>query len=784
MPLKGTLPIETAIDYANQILEALDAAHRKGIIHRDLKPDNILVTKQGIKLLDFGLAKRANLFQDSDATQALTMHGQIAGTLQYMSPEQLQGYEIDTRSDLFAFGCVLYEMLSGRRAFQGETAASVVAAILEREPAPLSAAPPLDRVVRRSVAKDPDQRFQTARDLKAALAWAMEQPPPVVAAKPNRLRWNTSGVAGGIVLLLVGITIERWLHSSPANPHPQPVSRWTVPLAASDPLNGFGIAISRDGKRMAYAERSSGSSRIVVRNLDQMEVRPIAGTEGGLRPFFSPDGYWLAYFTGLGGSIKKVPVTGGTPTTLCENAGYYGGSWDENNQIVFCGVGGMTLMHVSASGGRCEVLSEPDKSQGETSRRWPQALPDGHSLLLTAGTGGSFDNAHIAVLDMNKRTSRVVVRGGSAAPYVSSGHLVYVRAGTMFAVPFDLKSLSVTGPEVPVLEGVFYNTSGGFSDYSFSNSGLLLYMMETRLTNRYTFDWVDRSGVFQKSSIPPQIGPTRMALQGSDIRLSPDGLRAAVTLPSLTGGVDIYVADLTRGALSRLTSEGTSDHPIWTPDGTHVAFGSRRREGLGIYWVPADGSSKPELLLPTGDTLSFPSSWTADGKTLLYTSTGPARIWSFTLSGNGGDGKPRKLFETSAPNESEAQVSPDGHWVAYVSDESGRSQVYARPFPGPGGKVAISIETGEDPRWSGDGREIFYFDPARSKVMAVKITAGTTLQAGAPQSLFEQALRDWDVAPDGKRFLARRIPLTEPNQAKMQVVFNWLEELRQARAER
>jgi Tol biopolymer transport system component len=342
----------------------------------------------------------------------------------------------------------------------------------------------------------------------------------------------------------------------------------------------------------------------------------------------------------------------------------------------------------------------------------------------------------------------------------------------MFAVPFDIKRLAITGRETPVIEGIFYNTSGGFADYAFSNSGLLLYMAETRPTNLSTLDWLDHNGTSQTVSAPPQIY--------GNIRLSPNGQRADVNITAGAGAArDIWIIDLMRGTLNRLTSEGINDNPIWTMDGRRVAFYSTQGsfQPTGIYWAAADASSKPELLLAT-NIVSFPDSWTPDGRTLLYHSTGPAHIWVVQPTGNGGDGNPRLLFERSAFNETQAQVSPDGRWVAYVSDESGKSQIYVRAFPGPGGKLTIAVEGGKNPRWSRGGRERFYLNPAKSQVMAVEIQAGPMFRVGQPHALFEQRNPDWDVAPDGQHFLVRKQPQTVQNEAKLQVVVNWFDELR------
>lgn len=576
--------------------------------------------------------------------------------------------------------------------------------------------------------------------------------------------------AGAVAVALAGMAAWGWLHPRPVQP--RTVLRWTVPLAMADPGNGYAVAVSRDGSRFAYTELADGQSRIVLRNLDQMEARPVSGSEGAFRPFFSPDGRWLAYFTGAHGALKKVAITGGNPVTLCEDAGGFGGSWGDDDRIVFPAGGGTALKQVSASGGKCEVLSEPDPRSGDTSLRWPQILPGGHSVLLTIGRRGTYDNARIGILDGVTRKVRILVDGAADGRYVPSGHLVYVRGGTLFAVPFDLKRLAITGPEAPIVEGIYYTAGGGFADYDFAESGLLLYIQEMRSTNLPTLDWVDRKGASGHSSLPRQRYGRQVKYGGSNLRLSPDGHRVAVMINPEQGG--IWIGDLTRGTLTRLTAEEAT-RPVWTPDGKRVVFSSSPRQIPGIYWAPADGSGKAELLVPS--VVAWPDGWTPDGKTLLYESIGTAHIWAVTLPSGGGDGKPRMLSEPSAFNESAAQVSPDGRWMAYVSDESGKNQVYVRPFPGPGGKVPISIEAGDGPRWSADGREIFYFDTARNQVMAVAIEGSTSIHAGQPHALFEQRNQDWDVAPDGKRFLVRRPPQTEAGQAKLQVVVNWFDEL-------
>jgi serine/threonine-protein kinase len=500
----------------------------------------------------------------------------------------------------------------------------------------------------------------------------------------------------------------------------------------------------------------------MVRMLDQFEAKPVAGAKGAARPFFSPDGQWLAYFatSAGGGPLRKVPVTGGAPVTLCDQAAFYGGGWGEDDRIIFSD--GRDLMRVSAAGGACESLTKVDPQKNER-HRWPQILPGGQAVLFTIGSASAYDSARIAMLDLKSRKYRVIASGGSRPRYVSSGlsgHIVYVRGGTLFAVPFDLKRLTVTGGEVPVIGGVFYNSSGGFADYAFSDSGLLLYMAETREATPSSLEWRDRKGNAQ---------PVSVTQQGYfQVSLSPDGRHAALSIGRPGGNQDIWILDLTRSTLVRLTSEALNAFPKWTPDGQRVTFVSTVNRA--INWMSPDGTGKPEMLV---QEYGSPESWTPNGRTLLYTFGSPSRIWALPVPG----GKPQPLFETTAANLSEARVSPDGRWVAYTSDETGKSQVYARAHPGPGGKTPISVGGGQEARWSRDGRELFYRDPEKNQLMVVEVQTSPEWRAGQPKALFELNTSAWDVAPDGQRFLVVKAREAEAEAPQLNVVVNFFDEL-------
>jgi eukaryotic-like serine/threonine-protein kinase len=598
-PLKGPLPIVQAVEYAGQILDALDAAHRKGVTHRDLKPSNILVAKQGIKLLDFGLAKQAAPLPQDGATltQALTSQGQILGTLQYMAPEQLQGKETDARSDLFSFGCVLYEMLTGKRAFEGGSAASVVAAILEREPAPLTAAPPLERVVRRALAKDPDQRFQTARDLKAALTWALEQPPPSAAAKPGR-RWQWIAAVTLVIGALVGWSVSHFRQPSAEDR----VLRLQInpPEGGQFVLGGAsnfgGIALSPDGRNATYVASANGNTGLWVRPLGGTTARLIAGTGGAGSPFWSPDGKSIAFYSG--NKMLRVDLAGGTPSPICDTGSSgRGGTWSADGRILF-GSLGSGLSQVAASGGTPSPLTRLDASRGEIGHRYPQMLPGGGFLFHVQSAKP--ENTGVYAASLAKPGDRIlVVRTDTNAVYTpggdGKGYLLWLRGRTLFAQEFDADSHKLSGEPHPLADPVAKSGFYGQMYVAVPAGGTLLYSA-ANLASQFT--WFDRAG--------NPIGVVGEAGEYSAFRLSPDGRRIVVSRVG-AGDSGLWLLELDRGGVaSRFTSDSGIE-PVWSPDGRTIVYTSPAKP------VAQGGEWRWDSASPFQRTFSFPRIGRATG---------------------------------------------------------------------------------------------------------------------------------------------------------------------------
>ena len=796
---RGRIPVEEILNIAKSICEALEAAHEKAVVHRDLKPANIKITPAGqVKVLDFGLAKvheaqSATDFSNSPTLLLESTPGVILGTAAYMSPEQTRGKQVDKRTDIWAFGCVLYELLTGQQAFESRdrergTVQDILAAVLEREPnwtlLPATTPQSIRVMLRRCLQKEAKKRLRDAADIHIEIEDALSAPatrglpPMAIPARPiwqRALPWAACLLAGAVI---AGLTV--WNFKPAPAPAPGPVSRTVIALPQGERLAGLdqpAITLSRDGTQLVYvASDSAGAQRLYLRAMDALAGRPITGTEGASGPFFSPDGQWIGFFAD--GKLKKVPISGGATLALSDVGRLpLGGTWGPDDSIVFAPANTTGLSKISVARGALDRhLTTLKGSEG--SHGWPQFLPGGKALLLTVSNGGAPDDSQIELQRLDTGERKILVRGGTNGWYVPTGHLVYYRAGTLMAAPFDLTRMEVTGIPAPALEGVMSSTSStGAGQFSFSSIGSLLYVPgSSQAQGDLTLAWVDRKGVAQPLPAPPR--------PYSNPWLSPDGRLAAVAI-----GNDIWIYDLAKDAWTRLTFEGRNIIPRWTPDGKRVVYSSSRNGADSLFWRLADGSG-PEESLFTAAGFPRPNSFTPDGRSLIYTvndSKTLQDIWVLPL--DGAEARKPHVFLQTPFSELVPQVSPDGRWVAYLSNESGRFEVYVQPFPGPGGKWQISTQGANGPSWSPKGNEIFYRTGSSSeKLMAVDIQTQPTFSAGKSRLLFEapkvavQPLggsgADYSMSPDGQRFLmvtAKEQQASPANQ--INIVLNWFTEL-------
>jgi serine/threonine-protein kinase len=790
--VKGSLPLEQVLQFAIEISDTLDKAHRKGVTHRDLKPGNIMLTKTGTKLLDFGLAKlkqevapaNVQLSQLATADEPLTAKGTIVGTLQYMAPEQLEGKEVDARTDIFAVGAVVYEMATGKRAFGGKSQASLIAAILKREPPPMLSLQPmtppvLDRIVKKCLAKEPEKRWQAASDVCDELKWIAEGGSqvtlaPIAAVKGIRALGRRTLVLGlGALLLAAAVASLATWNLKPA-PSPQPVTRTVINLPPGQQLAGLdsgpAVALSPDGTQLAYVARQGGTQQLYLRAMDSLESKPIPGTEGGVNPFFSPDGQWVGFFAGQ--KLKKVSVSGGSALTIGDATFPRGASWGSHGMIAFAPSVGSSLKQVPGGGGTPQLLTRLEK--GEVNQRWPEFLPGGKAMLFSgAPTNASWTNSQVAAQSVGTGERRNLIHGATHPRYAASGHLIYAQGGSLMAVPFDPRRLAITGATVPIVEGVLQSPSSGAAQYSLSATGSLVYIPGGVQADQRRLVWVSRNGAEQ-----PMAAPARAYVYP---RFSPDGRQVGVGITEEESQVWLY--DLTRETLTRFTFEGHVNlNAIWTPDGKWIAIQSNREGPLNIFWQRADGSGGLEHLIAS-EYNNFPTSWSPDGQLLAFTEINPNTgydIWVLRLS----DRKAQPFLRTPF-NESASRFSPDGRWIAYISDESGRFEIYVQPYPDPGGKWQISTEGGTEPLWNRNGRELFYRSGA--KLMAVDIATQPGFTVGKPRMLFEGPYTpasgttpNYDVSPDGQRFLMLKpIESAETAPTEINVVLNWFEELKQ-----
>jgi Tol biopolymer transport system component len=799
--VRGPLPMDQVLRYAIDIADALDHAHRQEIVHRDLKPSNIMLTRSGAKLFDFGLAKpRGPLATfsrlDGTPTETLTAEGAIVGTLHYMAPEQLHGAATDARTDIFAFGALVYEMATRRRPFDGASQAGIIAAILEHNPPPISTLEPaapalLDHILSRCLAKDPDDRWQTASDLKRELEWIAEsgvevrRPAPLSAAGSRR-RKRLAWLGGGGVLALAAVTALALGLFSRRAPTDAPVVRFVVfpPEDTTFTVSPASVAVSPDGHSVAFmaaSRQGTGALSLWVRSLDSLAARSLSGTDGAIQPFWSPDSRSLAFIADR--KLKKIDVAGGLSQTLVDSPGTQSGTWSRDGVILMKSDLDGSLYRVPATGGPATRVTTPDKSRGETIHNWPQFLPDSrHFLYLARSTQAEHEGVvYVGSLDAASPPKRLLA-ADSHATYTAPGYLMYLRANTLVAQPFDAATLRVTAEPVPVAQQVDYNAGSRRGAFSVSQTGVLAYRPMDK-TQRLT--WVDRAGRTLES-----IGPPGYYLNPA---LSPDEKRLAVArLDPETGAQSIWLIELSRGTVSRFTFDRSlDDRPLWSPDGTRLVFESNRGGTSNFYEKAANGTGRGDLLLATVGVGGTPLDWFREGRFLLYApgtldSNAKGGLWMLPLIG---DRKPVPLAQPEAANmqiglpfdDSQSRVSPDGRWIAYVSRESGEREVYVRPFPSGEGKWEISPHGGWEPQWRGDGKELFYL-ATDQKLMAVTIKAGSAFEPGVPTALFDTrqfgfpsypiVRNEYVVTADGQRFLVnQRVGGT--SSAPITVVVNW-----------
>jgi Tol biopolymer transport system component len=790
---KGPLPLEQVLKFGGQIADALDSAHRSGVVHRDLKPSNIMLTTSGAKLLDFGIAKAAalpgggvTLTAAATKNTPMTAEGTIVGTFQYMSPEQIEGKELDGRSDIFSFGAVLYEMLTGQKAFQGKSQLSVASAILEREPAPMTSVRPLtpaafDHAVGQCLAKDPEGRWQSARDLSLALKWIGEPGSQAGASgagergRRTTLEWLAWGTAAILLCALVAVGATYWRHSAE---RPTVVRAAILPPAdmqfyASD-IDAGSPALSPDGKQLVSAVRDN-KGRVVLwlRALDDAgEGRLLPGTEGGGQPFWAPDSSAIGFFAS--GKLKRINLEGNSLQTLCDATRGRGGAWSADGVILFTPATASTLYQIPASGGTPKPVTQLDKSHAENSHRWPKFLPDGkHFLFFIRSFQPEYSGMYVSAL--GSKEYHLLIKTPFGASFVPGGNILYVQNDTLFAQAFDPRELTILGAPVPVQARVAVNPGTSTALFTVSDNGTMVYYSAGRAAGPYQLVWYGRDGKRGATVATGSFYGPFLSSDGSHAlvpTLAPDGLTS-----------DVWSYDLVRGTKARLTSgPGFKMGAAWQADGT-VFFSSGVGDGSHIYRVKSDGTGIPQEVLHSDGQFSQPWSACRDERDLAYvhgaTGDSPPSIWVLPLAE---DRKPFQLLQSHASN-AEPAFSPDCRWIAYRSNESGQMEVFVTRFPDASRRYLVSTEGGRNPHWRGDGTELFYYSPQRESLMVVSVEEkGSELTLSVPHTLFPVSAGPtlgnlYDTTSDGQRFLFF-LPNTSTGDVPLTLVTNWDVELK------
>jgi serine/threonine protein kinase len=809
----GPIPSEEALPIAKQICEALEYAHERGIVHRDLKPANIKVTRDdAVKILDFGLAKAleneatsADISSSPTMSHLATQAGIILGTAAYMSPEQARGKSADRRVDIWAFGCVLCEMLTGKMAFSGETVSDTLAAVIKDNPdweqLPSGTSVRTRVLVQRCLQKDPRQRLQAIGDARIVidevLSGAQDPTAPLrqTAVQVQTPAWRrflpwalASALAVGLLLSL--FALRKVSSSSSTSTQPVVLSMSMPSDQRFSTINGPAFALSPDGSRLVYVTQQTASvaGHLYLRELDKPEAVPLDGAGLASSPFFSPDGQWIGFFGE--GKLKKISVRGGAPVALCDAAGYRGGSWGTDDTIIFPKHYTTALFRIPASGGTPQPATHLNSASFETTHRWPQFLPGNKAVIFTASSDNNFfGQARVEAAPLDTGVPKVLVENAYFGRYVRGGYLAYVSQGTLFVAPFDVQALKITGTAIPVIQGIEADLSNGGVQFAVADNGMAVYTSGGGASQTMSVVLLDRKG---ESTVL-----LKDVADASSPHFSPDGKKLA--FQKGIGGV--WVHDLVRGTTSTVTNAAGANFPVWTPDGDHLTYsyvpsGSGKTLGQRMFTKRADGTGTEEPLTAENSLSSYPSSWSPDGKVLVFMRgsdrTGACcEIWSLTL---GADGKPQEAqqFQAIAPDNIvgtiDPSVSPDGRWLAYTSGESGTQQVYVVPFPGPGGKWQISTTGGVEARWSKSGHELFYVKAgtqAGSLIAVPYTTDRNSFQAGQPQTLFEDRIElrapftSYDVSPDGQHFVAFQFPAGPRHGSReATVVLHWFDEVR------